>query len=222
MHFVKTGGFNGHIEYFERMVARIIPFRKRLFTPQENGGSGGGEQTPSKDETGRDESSEPRLLDVLKSIPEFGRESFVQDVKTVCEDSAVFADSRGTGTIVTEMFQLDMVVMLPGQELPIHLNTPYFWGADRFTFPQWLLVVMKNSKLFDHLFIPQVQGFLPFALDDVDESNGGIKSIDRRQGGFVEINGQGGDFYFYPYKPKLGRYSFVLFFVLYSYYYQIC
>lgn len=202
MHFVKTGGFNGHIEYFERMVARIIPFRKRLFTPQENGD----EQTPSKDETRGDESSEPRLVDVLKSIPEFGRESFMHDVKTVCEDSAVFADSRGTGTIVTEMFQLDMVVMLPGQELPIHLNTPYFWGADRFTFPQWLLVVMKNSKLFDHLFIPQVQGFLPFALDDIDESSGGI---DRQQGGFVEINGQGGDFYFYPYKPKLGIYSFL-------------
>jgi hypothetical protein len=30
MHFVKTGGFNGFTEYYERMVARMIPFRKRF------------------------------------------------------------------------------------------------------------------------------------------------------------------------------------------------
>jgi hypothetical protein len=49
-----------------------------------------------------------------------------------------------------------LLLILPGQELPMHLNVPYFWGADRSTLPQWLLVAMKNSHLFEDIFIPQV------------------------------------------------------------------
>lgn len=36
IHYVKTGGFNGHIEYLDKMVARILPFRKRLIQQQPN------------------------------------------------------------------------------------------------------------------------------------------------------------------------------------------
>ena len=36
MHFVKSGGFNGHIEYLDKMVARILPLRKRLFKQKAN------------------------------------------------------------------------------------------------------------------------------------------------------------------------------------------
>ena len=58
---------------------------------------------------------------------------------------------------MNEIFQLDILLILPGQELPMHLNVPYFWGADRNSLPHWLLVVMKNSGLFEDIFIPQVQ-----------------------------------------------------------------
>ena len=30
VHHVRTGGFNRHLEYLDKMVARILPFRRRL------------------------------------------------------------------------------------------------------------------------------------------------------------------------------------------------
>ena len=44
-----------------------------------------------------------------------------------------------------------------GQTVAAHLDAPYFWGANRFQYPQWLLVVMVFSGLFEDIFIPQVQ-----------------------------------------------------------------
>lgn len=180
MHFVKTGGFNGHIEYYERMVARIIPFRKRLV------------QIRPKTVNSYDSFIN------LKRLGEFNSESFVNKVKTICADNTILQvrSNRDKQAIANEMFQLDVLLMLPGQELPMHLNVPYFWGADRNDLPQWLLVIMKKSKLFDHLFIPQVQGITWLSLDDdnfVDHSGG--------QTGYVDKDGDGGDFYFYPYLP---------------------
>jgi hypothetical protein len=67
----------------------------------------------------------------------------MDNVRSVCEsESAVKYDS-----IINEIFQLDIMLILPGQELPMHFNVPYFWGADRERLPHWLLVLMKSSKL---------------------------------------------------------------------------
>ncbi len=54
-------------------------------------------------------------------------------------------------------FQFNFIVQAPGQTVATHIDGVYFWGADRFTLPQWLLAVMQFSGLFEHLFIPQVQ-----------------------------------------------------------------
>lgn len=175
MHFVKTGGFNGHIEYYERMVARIIPFRRRLIQKTQN--------------------SYNSFLN-LKTLPEFNSVEFLDKIRTICSDCSLFKKDpvhHKKESILNEMFQLDLLLMLPGQELPMHLNVPYFWGADRNTLPQWLLVIMKKSKLFDHLFIPQVQGFNWLDLEEYVSS--GAKDE------YVDLNGEGGDFYFYPYLP---------------------
>ena len=40
-------------------------------------------------------------------------------------------------------------LMVPGQELAVHTDVPEFRGANRKVFPQWLLVVMHHSGLFD-------------------------------------------------------------------------
>jgi hypothetical protein len=40
-------------------------------------------------------------------------------------------------------------LMLPGQELAVHTDVPEFRGANRKVLPQWLLVVMHHSGLFD-------------------------------------------------------------------------
>ena len=40
-------------------------------------------------------------------------------------------------------------LMVPGQELAVHTDVPEFRGVSRKTVPQWLLVVMHHSELFD-------------------------------------------------------------------------
>lgn len=40
-------------------------------------------------------------------------------------------------------------LMVPGQELAVHTDVPEFRGADRKRLPQWLLVVMHHSGLFE-------------------------------------------------------------------------
>ena len=42
----------------------------------------------------------------------------------------------------------------------MHLDVPYFMNADRSILPQWLLVMMKQSKLFDKIYVPDLKGVL--------------------------------------------------------------
>ncbi len=45
-------------------------------------------------------------------------------------------------------------LMVPGQELAVHTDVPEFRGANRKVVPQWLLVVMQHSRLFDEYRMP--------------------------------------------------------------------
>ncbi|MEM1140820.1 MAG: hypothetical protein AAGH45_13155 [Pseudomonadota bacterium] len=45
-------------------------------------------------------------------------------------------------------------VYVPGQELAVHTDVPEFRGADRKKMPQWLLVVMHHSGLFERWRMP--------------------------------------------------------------------
>lgn len=176
MHFVKTGGFNGHIEYLDKMVARILPFRKRLIQQQANAYNS---------------------YVNLKRLKEFNTPEFIKTANLICADNnAALFDKKKVDSIVNEIFQLDILLMLPGQELPMHLNVPYFWGADRNNFPHWLLVVMKNSKLFEDRFIPQVQGISWLNTENLDTLSNEDANLKKE---FVRWDGEGGDFYFYPY-----------------------
>ena len=47
-------------------------------------------------------------------------------------------------------------LLVPGQELAIHTDVPEFRGANRKLVPQWLLVVMLHSGLFEKWRIPIV------------------------------------------------------------------
>ncbi len=49
-------------------------------------------------------------------------------------------------------------VMLPGQELAVHTDVPEFRGLTRKLVPQWLLVVMHHSGLFDRWRLPIATG----------------------------------------------------------------
>lgn len=45
-------------------------------------------------------------------------------------------------------------LLLPGQELAVHTDVPEFRGANRKVMPQWLLVVMHHSGLFERWRMP--------------------------------------------------------------------
>ncbi|MGH0036859.1 MAG: hypothetical protein ACQGVK_17675 [Myxococcota bacterium] len=45
-------------------------------------------------------------------------------------------------------------ILLPGQELAVHTDVPEFRGANRKVLPQWLIVVMHHSGLFERWRMP--------------------------------------------------------------------
>jgi hypothetical protein len=49
-------------------------------------------------------------------------------------------------------------LLIPGQELAVHTDVPEFRGANRKLFPQWLLVVMHHSRLFEKYRMPIATG----------------------------------------------------------------
>lgn len=54
-------------------------------------------------------------------------------------------------------------VMLPGQELAVHTDVPEFRGLHRKVVPQWLLVVVHHSGLFDRWRLPIATGIAWFS-----------------------------------------------------------
>jgi hypothetical protein len=53
-------------------------------------------------------------------------------------------------------------LFLPGQELAVHTDVPEFRGLSRKQVPQWLLVVMHHSGLFDQWRLPIATGIAWF------------------------------------------------------------
>jgi hypothetical protein len=82
---------------------------------------------------------------VVKQL--FESESFQNAAKSVCPANRTYLDP----------FQFTFIINVPGQTVAAHLDAPYFWGANRFRFPQWLLVSMVFSGLFQEQFIDQIQ-----------------------------------------------------------------
>ncbi|KNC47277.1 uncharacterized protein AMSG_03707 [Thecamonas trahens ATCC 50062] len=92
--------------------------------------------------------------DSLTSMPEF---------RTLFEskgyrDGAAGVCDLGVDNPIVEPFQLAIIVQIPGQQVPMHFDAPWFWGATRFDLPIWLLVAMQWSELWEDRRIRQVQG----------------------------------------------------------------
>jgi len=77
----------------------------------------------------------------------FASDKFQRSAKSVCPKDQQVLDP----------FQFNFLLQLPGQTVALHLDAPYFWGAHRYQLPQWLLVTMKFSGLFEEEFVSQVQ-----------------------------------------------------------------
>ena len=57
-------------------------------------------------------------------------------------------------------------LFLPGQELAVHTDVPEFRGMNRKLVPQWLLVVMHHSGLFDRWRLPIATGIAWFGAPE--------------------------------------------------------
>eukprot|EP01038_Epipyxis_sp_PR26KG_P010448 gene10448-14033_t len=105
--------------------------------------------------------------DSVSRVSSFGRYTFVDNVENFPEPvKDLFNDNRfqeaakkvcPTNASYIDPFQYNFIVQVPGQTVAFHLDCPIFWGATRFIFPQWLLVSMESSGLFQEQFINQIQ-----------------------------------------------------------------
>lgn len=73
---------------------------------------------------------------------------------------------------VLDPFQMNLILQVPGQTVPTHVDGVWFWGASRFRFPQWLLACMVFSGAFQGAFIDQVQLVAYFTEPPGDASDG--------------------------------------------------
>merc|ERR1712012_464964 len=90
------------------------------------------------------------------------------------------------GSKTLDPFQVSFLMQVPGQSIPLHMDTPYFWGnMNRFTLPQWLLVMMKFSGAFEKHFIDQVQ--VVSYLHSWEDDRGGQFVLYDDSGKMIEI-----------------------------------
>lgn len=107
-------------------------------------------------------------LDTPELAPLFQSPDYLKKATTVCEGRTYF-----------DPIQLGVVISLPGQEVAMHWDVPWFFGASRFLYPQWLLIAMQQSGLFQSYRVPQVQGVAYLH-------------------NWVNPDTDGGEFYYYP------------------------
>lgn len=78
-------------------------------------------------------------------------------------------------------------LFLPGQELAVHTDVPEFRGLNRKLVPQWLLVVMHHSGVFDRWRLPIATGIAWFGAAQggalaywPEGPDGGVARLDAR------------------------------------------
>ena len=94
----------------------------------------------------------------------YGPERFAAGIDVfLFHDSLIGAARQLFGRPVIEPAIAYANLLLPGQELAVHTDVPEFRGANRKLFPQWLMVVMHHSGLFDAWRMPIATGVSYFA-----------------------------------------------------------
>jgi hypothetical protein len=109
---------------------------------------------------GRFARSEP--LHVLASRTNYFRETYAygEEVRIAGVEpflhhaGFVEAAQRLYGRPVIEPAIVYANLLVPGQELAVHTDVPEFRGVNRLRHPQWLLVVMRHSGLFEDWRMP--------------------------------------------------------------------
>ena len=119
VHFVRTGGRFGRVGEDRRLLAARTNYFRETYFYRAQAGFSGEHVCSSGIEAFRDDE---RLLDAARRLHD----------RPIAVPAIVYAN-----------------VLLPGQELAVHTDVPEFRGANRRIIPQWLLVVMRHSELFE-------------------------------------------------------------------------
>jgi hypothetical protein len=94
------------------------------------------------------------------------RESYAYGDEILAAGIEPFLEHQGFVKAARELFGRPLIVpaivfaniLVPGQELAIHTDVPEFRGINRKRHPQWLIVAMHHSKLFDEWRMPIATG----------------------------------------------------------------
>jgi len=110
----------------------------------------------------------------LRESYAYGAEVVAPGIERFLHDEALTDAARSLyGRPVIEPAIAYANILLPGQELAVHTDVPEFRGANRKLFPQWLLVVMHHSGLFERWRMPIATGIAYFADESAGVPEGG-------------------------------------------------
>ncbi len=74
----------------------------------------------------------------------------VPEIESIFHHEEFIAGCRElTGMPIVRPSMLYANILVPGQELPLHTDTPEYRGLDKWTVPEWFMVVMQHSGLFE-------------------------------------------------------------------------
>jgi hypothetical protein len=114
---------------------------------------------------GRSHSAEP--VSVLAARTNYFREEYAYGQEPLIDGIGPYLNHPGfvdaareihVGRPVIEPAIVFANLMVPGQELAVHTDVPEFRGCNRKVMPQWLLVAMHHSGLFDAWRMPIATG----------------------------------------------------------------
>jgi hypothetical protein len=93
----------------------------------------------------------------------YGETARIEGIQPFLHHDALVEAARAVhGRAVIEPAIAYANLMVPGQELAVHTDVPEFRGLNRKLVPQWLLVVMHHSGLFDEWRMPIATGIAWF------------------------------------------------------------
>jgi hypothetical protein len=113
---------------------------------------------------GRFARDEPAAM--LAARTNYFREEYAYGLKGLIDGVDAFMHHEGFVEAARALFGRPIIepaivfanLMVPGQELAVHTDVPEFRGCNRKVMPQWLLVAMHHSGLFDAWRMPIATG----------------------------------------------------------------
>lgn len=139
---------------------------------------------------GRDEPARTLALrtNYLRETYAYGQELYVDGIEQFRSHTALVEAARELyDRPVIEPAIVYANLLLPGQELAVHTDVPEFRGANRKIIPQWMLVVMHHSGLFEPWRMPIATGIAYFSPEGFEPVGGELAYYPAGPGGDVRL-----------------------------------